>query len=118
MYFKYFGKLLIIFVEDEILRKNEELKVPEENENGTDSSSDSEEEGSKFPNTEIKIQHFAGTKFNNIITVSSPNVESEPIQEDVIYLGDDKPVILKSNENTRSRGNSESKNKKPPPKGS
>lgn len=38
--------------------------------------------------------------------------EQEELKEDIVYLGDDKPIILKSNQNIRSRGNSESKNKK------
>lgn len=43
----------------------------------------------------------------------TPAFGEEEEEENVIYLGDKKPVILKPNQNSRSRGNSESKNKKP-----
>nr|CAH7713770.1 unnamed protein product [Callosobruchus chinensis] len=75
--------------------------------------SSDEEEDLKFPDTQIKIQHFAGTKIN-ILTEPS-NIENKLKDEDednVIYLGDDKPIILTS-KGSKSRGNSESKNKKP-----
>ncbi|KAJ8967648.1 hypothetical protein NQ314_002709 [Rhamnusium bicolor] len=73
--------------------------------------SDSDEEDIKFPDTHIKIQHFTGTKIN-ILTEPSDNIEQSENEEHVIYLGDDKPVILKPIQtNSRSIGNIESKNK-------
>lgn len=45
-----------------MLTKTEELKVIDELENNSDPSSDTDEEESKFPDTQIKIQHFSGTK--------------------------------------------------------
>lgn len=44
----------------------------------------------------------------NILTEPSNNVE-EIKSDDVIYLGDGKPVVLKPSQKSRSRGNSESK---------
>ncbi|XP_018579710.1 nuclear export mediator factor NEMF homolog [Anoplophora glabripennis] len=110
-------------VEVEILDESDEDNMKEENitevqsaketiteatelEKEGDDSSDSDETP-KFPDTQIKIQHFDGTKIN-ILTEPSNNIE-EIKNEDVIYLGDEKPVILKPNQKNRSRGNSESK---------
>lgn len=45
-----------------MLKKTEELKIDNEIENKSESSSDSDDEGTKFPDTQIKIQHFSGTK--------------------------------------------------------
>ncbi|KAJ3648826.1 hypothetical protein Zmor_020598 [Zophobas morio] len=81
--------------------------IEKENTNN-DSSSENEEE-SKFPDTHIRIQHFEGTKIN-ILTEPVIN-ENEEVDENetVVYLGDNKPVLVKPNQ--RSRGNSESKTK-------
>lgn len=55
------------------------------------------------------IEQFGGFRIN-ILTEPSYNVE-EIKSEEVIYLGDEKPVILKPSQKSRSRGNSESKTK-------
>ncbi|CAG9835026.1 unnamed protein product [Diabrotica balteata] len=104
--------------EDELLRdsKQEEIQISAESkeidvEKSEKVSSDSDdEESSIFPDTQIKIQHSSGNK--NLITQTSRNMEEEPNEENIVYLGDNKPVVIKQNQ-TRSRGNSESKNKKP-----
>ncbi|XP_060516930.1 ribosome quality control complex subunit NEMF homolog [Cylas formicarius] len=73
----------------------------------SESSSDSEEK-SNFPDTQIKIQHFEGTKRNILI---EPTIREEPKNEPgIFYLGDNKPVILKQN-NSRSRTSSHSSSK-------
>ncbi|KAJ8954781.1 hypothetical protein NQ318_014892 [Aromia moschata] len=80
-----------------------------------ESSSDSEDSEPKFPDTHIKIQHFGGTNIN-LITEPSGEFKEAKNEENVFYLGDDRPVILKEtqgNARNRSRGNSESKNKPP-----
>lgn len=73
---------------------------------------DSEEDDDKpqFPDTHIKIQHFAGTQIN----VVTPIIKKEEVNDDnetVVYLGDDKPITIQQNYATggRSRGPSESK---------
>lgn len=46
-----------------MLKKTEEIKIDNENGNKSESSSDSDDDdGTKFPDTQIKIQHFSGTK--------------------------------------------------------
>lgn len=89
----------------------EDIKIEESEENkvNNDSSSDSEDE-SKFPDTHIKIQHFGGTK--HILTEPVIKEEENVDEENVIYLGDNKPIVLKPSQNKpRSRGSSESSNK-------
>ncbi|KAL1514040.1 hypothetical protein ABEB36_003364 [Hypothenemus hampei] len=66
------------------------------------------QEISEFPDTQIKIQHFGGTR-QLLIEPVMTTIETEN-EENVIYLGDDKPVILKPQKQNkgRSRGASES----------
>ncbi|CAH2006739.1 unnamed protein product [Acanthoscelides obtectus] len=93
--------------------ENIQEDVTEESKDHPEKSSDDDDEDAKFPDTQIKIQHFAGTKIN-ILTEPS-NIGNKLKDEDidnVIYLGDDKPIIVTS-KGSKSRGNSESKNKKP-----
>lgn len=73
-----------------------------------DSDSASENEESAFPDTKIKIQHFSGTKMN-ILTESNLSKDDEIPDENVVFLGDDKPVIIKNVQ--RNRGDSLSSNK-------
>ncbi|CAH1102827.1 unnamed protein product [Psylliodes chrysocephalus] len=103
--------------DDELVKTSDENTVNIEKTDATNNvddedSSDSEDENNtKFPDTRIKIQHFSGTK--NIITESSKEFEEEQNEENVIYLGDGKPIVIKpSQNNTRSRGCSESSYKK------
>ncbi|CAH1126558.1 unnamed protein product [Ceutorhynchus assimilis] len=87
---------------DEKIDRIELEDLEEKNEH----SSDSEEE-SKFPDTHIKIQHFGGTRH----ILAEPVIKEEETidEENIIYLGDDKPILLKPNQNkSRSRGASES----------
>lgn len=67
-------------------------------------SDDSSEEDVKYPDTHIKIQHFQGTK---ISIVTEPIIENDEGEnsENVVYLGDDKPVVI--NPVRQSRNNSE-----------
>lgn len=69
---------------------------------------DSEEE-SKFPDTHIKIQHFQGTEVNIVAENMQKNNSSNAANEDIIYLGDDKPVFVSNSQ--RSRTTSHSSNK-------
>lgn len=50
------------FTEDETFNKTEQVNDAGELENKSSSSSDSDEELLKFPDTQIKIEHFSGTK--------------------------------------------------------
>ncbi|XP_076267295.1 nuclear export mediator factor NEMF homolog Clbn isoform X1 [Rhynchophorus ferrugineus] len=89
-----------------------EIRSEENNEdikkNDNDSSSDSEED-SKFPDTHIKIQHFGGTKQLITQPVIKEEEENDDQNESVIYLGDNKPVIVKpSSKKPKSRSVSES----------
>ncbi|CAG9863169.1 unnamed protein product [Phyllotreta striolata] len=93
--------------EDELAAQSENADNKEvENADNNEESTDSDEENNKFPDTQIKIQHFSGTK--NIITESSEIANEENNEDHVFYLGDNKPVVIKSNQKNRSRGNSES----------
>ncbi|XP_050305733.1 ribosome quality control complex subunit NEMF homolog [Anthonomus grandis grandis] len=92
--------------EDDLNRNEPQTTTEEKPEDTKEDSTDSEDD-SKFPDTQIKIQHFGGTR--QILT--EPAIKEEQTREDenVIYLGDDKPIVLKPNENKgRSRGASES----------
>ncbi|KAF2894967.1 hypothetical protein ILUMI_11200 [Ignelater luminosus] len=71
---------------------NEELLKDKDNEEGSDSSDDDQ----KFPDTQIRIQHSEGTK---IKVVAEPVVKFEnkdENEEKIVYLGDNKPVVIKS----------------------
>ncbi|XP_066262814.1 ribosome quality control complex subunit NEMF homolog [Euwallacea similis] len=76
-----------------------------------ESSSGSEnEEDSRFPDTHIKIHHFGGTR--QILTEPVVKDQKQQDEDNIIFLGDDKPVILKPNQSkAKSRGVSESSNK-------
>ncbi|ERL92434.1 hypothetical protein D910_09748 [Dendroctonus ponderosae] len=77
-----------------------------EDDENKDEPSDSEDE-SNFPATHIKIQHFGGTR--QIVTEPVFKRNEKNDDENVIYLGDDKPIILNpSMSKGRSRGSSES----------
>ncbi|XP_066142754.1 ribosome quality control complex subunit NEMF homolog [Euwallacea fornicatus] len=74
------------------------------------SSGSEDEENSRFPDTHIKIQHSGGTK--QILTEPVVKDQKQQDEDNIIFLGDDKPVILKPNQTkARSRGVSESSNK-------
>ncbi|GLV42259.1 Caliban [Carabus blaptoides fortunei] len=86
-----------------------ELEVLDESD-GSIHNDDSEDDKPRFPDTHIKIQHFEGTKINVLTEPNTPQIDdNDSDSEKVIFLGDDKPVILKPS--GRSRGPSESKNK-------
>ena len=93
-------------VEIEVLDESDEddageVELPDET--GTTSE---EEDHSAFPDTHIKIQHFAGTKVN--VTVEPTRNDTSIVgSEGVVFLGDGKPVVLQP----RSRVNSENKSK-------
>ncbi|XP_001813943.2 ribosome quality control complex subunit NEMF homolog [Tribolium castaneum] len=104
-------------VEVEVLDESDEENKEEvksaadkEIENEENSSSSEDEESSKFPDTQIKIQHFEGTKINILTEPVIRNDETDE-NETVVYLGDNKPVVVKPNQ--RSRNTSESKTKQP-----
>lgn len=80
--------------------------TPEENRNILKEEDDSDQEGSKFPDTQIKIQRVDAAKIN-ILTEPAQINKSEDELEKVVYLGDENPVVFKS----RSRVNSENKQK-------
>ncbi|KAI4467690.1 nuclear export mediator factor nemf [Holotrichia oblita] len=69
-------------------------------------SDEYDQEESKFPDTQIKIQHFEGTKIN-VLTEPTQTNNKEEDTETIVYLGDNNPVVLKP----RSRVNSENKQK-------
>nr|XP_023014500.1 nuclear export mediator factor NEMF homolog [Leptinotarsa decemlineata] len=73
-----------------------------------DNASDNDHENVKFPDTHVKIEHFTETKVN-ILTKSSMVMQETDSKDNVIYLGDDKPIILKPNLNQRKRADSETK---------
>ncbi|XP_057671845.1 ribosome quality control complex subunit NEMF homolog [Diorhabda carinulata] len=62
-----------------------------------------------FPETQINVQHSNDDK--TLVTQSAYDFEKEPEGENVIYLGDDKPIFINQGLKTRSRGDSESQNK-------
>ncbi|CAH0550689.1 unnamed protein product [Brassicogethes aeneus] len=96
--------------EDKEAEKGEDLKEKKEETNKDNDSFTESEEESKFPDTQIKIQRFPGTKVN-IVTDPVIKEEEHEDQENIIYLGDDKPIVLKPTlraQNSRSRGVSES----------
>lgn len=92
----------------ELKEDNGDTKENEDcEEEAVDNGSDeSDLEESKFPDTQIKIQHLEGTKINVLMEPTQRNNS-----EGAVYLGDNNPVILKP----RSRGNSENKQKQSKP---
>ncbi|RZC38320.1 nuclear export mediator factor NEMF -like [Asbolus verrucosus] len=68
--------------------------------NQSDSSSEDDEKEVKYPDTHIKIQHFEGTKIN---ILTQPVIKDENVEdtETVVYLGDNKPIVLKPNQRVR-----------------
>lgn len=87
---------------DEDGKENEDS----EEESIKSNSDEDDQEESKFPDTQIKIQHFEGTKIN-VLTEPTQTNNKEEDTETIVYLGDNNPVVLKS----RSRVNSENKQK-------
>ncbi|XP_044729059.1 nuclear export mediator factor NEMF homolog [Chrysoperla carnea] len=90
-------------------------KEQEKNKSDSENNDEDEDSKNKFPDTQIKIEHFGGTKINirpdpSNLLVNQSDDDDFSDSERVIYLGDDKPVVLKS-QNQRSRNTSESKNK-------
>ncbi|KAL3287096.1 hypothetical protein HHI36_001580 [Cryptolaemus montrouzieri] len=67
-------------------------------------TSESEDENVKFPDTQLKIQHSSGTKINILTESVIPN-EKDTHAETVVFLGDNKPVILKNNQRNRETVN-------------
>ncbi|XP_043277950.1 nuclear export mediator factor NEMF homolog [Venturia canescens] len=74
-------------------------------------SDDDEEESSLFPDTQIKLD-LSGSRMklviNNSQPLSSPAVEKN---EEIVFLGDDKPVALKPSEMTSKKGKQRTKGK-------
>lgn len=110
-------------------RRAENVNVNSIEDKKTESSSESETE-SKYPDTHIKIQHFGGVRWVQLIicfrntyfksVFDRRQILTEPLrandiddeEENIIYLGDNKPVVLKPSQNKgRSRGPSESSNR-------
>ncbi|KAJ8925872.1 hypothetical protein NQ315_009724 [Exocentrus adspersus] len=83
----------------EELKSSENIPETTQVEGDDDDSSDSDA-GPKFPDTHIKIQHVGGTKIN-ILTKPSTKIEENKNEDDVIYLGDGKPVVLKPSQKSR-----------------
>lgn len=88
-------------VDVEILVESDDELVKTEK---VEKSEDSTDEDVKYPDTHIKIQHFEGTKIS-IVTESVAEENEGEMSENVVYLGDDKPVVI--NPIQRNRNNSE-----------
>ncbi|KAG5894542.1 hypothetical protein JTB14_026830 [Gonioctena quinquepunctata] len=85
-----------------------DTKIDSEPKNISENHPDTNSDSPEFPDTEIKIEHFAETKIN-IVTKSSAIMQETDNKDNIIFLGDDKPIILKPYQNQRKRGDSESK---------
>ncbi|CAH1163719.1 unnamed protein product [Phaedon cochleariae] len=71
----------------------------------------SDDENSQFPDTHIKIQHFAGTKMN-LMTEHTQLIQKSNQDDNVIFLGDNIPVILKNNKKqTNNKNDQKNKNR-------
>ncbi|KAJ8971848.1 hypothetical protein NQ317_005836 [Molorchus minor] len=87
---------------EENIRRNDPI-IEEQSENLQDDASDSDED-SKFPRHSYKNSAFYWVQDHP--QEPSNRLESDSNDENIIYLGDGKPVILKTQkQNSRNRGN-------------
>lgn len=95
--------------ESDVIGKSENADKfkPKEESSKTAKDSDSDsEEGLHFPDTQIKISLPGDTVKPHLRALPQSNLQNKPQQEDeanVIYLGDDKPIVLA---NKQSKGES------------
>ncbi|XP_076234474.1 nuclear export mediator factor NEMF homolog Clbn [Calliopsis andreniformis] len=100
--------------QDDLNTIQEETKVDliMEESNANQSTSEEEDNTSQFPDTQIKIDLF-GPKVKVHVDNNQPNKIAQEDEENVIYLGDDKPIILNT---AVKEKNTKAKQKQPPKK--
>jgi len=92
-------------LETPIERQDSEEADTESTQNVTeknDSSSESDDDGPKFPDTHIKIQHSDGSKIN-ITAEPVIKMDNEDNKEKVVFLGDGIPIALHPNQNLKGK---------------
>ncbi|CAG0883508.1 unnamed protein product [Darwinula stevensoni] len=88
--------------QDEKLQDEEQKQSEDEKEKSSSETSDGEKEGEgekemkefEFPDTVVDIQHVSGDRFK----IQSSSKEPEEGAEQVVYLGDDKPLIVSTSQ--------------------
>ncbi|ELU02895.1 hypothetical protein CAPTEDRAFT_151175 [Capitella teleta] len=82
-------------VKEEVVQQVlEEVKEEEE---------EKEEEDMSFPDTHIELQHIQGGKFGLQSSLAAAAAHDED-EDDVVYLGDDRPLSLKPEDKPESKG--------------